>query len=138
MALERFDSLILPILLCDVEVWNPYRGYYFSTWDKTEVERVRLQFLEGLLGVLNISTRNIMVRAELGRYPLKLKLKQSVLSNKEETSRNDYDLFWSVKVTQTNKSLISCMYKNIITLIYFCLPCSNGGVLVIIRTITSI
>ena len=73
MTLKRFDSLIL---LCGSEVWNPYRGYYFSTWDKTEVERVDLQFLKRLLGVLNISTRNIMARAELGRYPLKLKLKQ--------------------------------------------------------------
>ena len=76
MALKRFDSLISPILLCGSEVWNPYRGYYFSTWDKTEVERVHLQFLKRLLSVLNISTGNIMVRAELGRYPLKLKLKQ--------------------------------------------------------------
>ena len=40
MALERFDSLILPILLCGSEAWNPYRGHYFSTSDKTEVERV--------------------------------------------------------------------------------------------------
>ena len=76
MALKRFDSLILPILLCGSEVWNPYREYYFSTWDKTEVERVHLRFLKKLLGVLNISTRNIMVIAQLGRYKLKLKLKQ--------------------------------------------------------------
>ena len=37
IVLKRFDSLILPILSCGSEVWNPYRGYYFSTWDKTEV-----------------------------------------------------------------------------------------------------
>ena len=76
MALKCFDNLILPILLCGSEVWNPYRGYNFSAWDKTEVKRVNLQFLKRLLGVLNISTRNIMVRAELGRYPLKLTFKQ--------------------------------------------------------------
>ena len=76
MALKRFDSLILPILLSGSELWNPYKGYKFSTWDKTEVERVHLQFLKWLLRVLNISTRNIMVRAELGIYPLKLTLKQ--------------------------------------------------------------
>ena len=52
MALKRFHSLALPIFLCDSEVWNPYQGYYFSTWDKTEVERVHLQFLKRLLGVL--------------------------------------------------------------------------------------
>ena len=57
----------------------------------------------------------------------------------KETFRKDYDLFWSVKIRQTNKSLAYCMYKNdIITCIYFCLPCSNGGVLVIMRTVTSL
>ena len=61
MVLKRFDSLIRQILLCGSEVWTPYRGYYFSTWDKTEVERVHLQFLKRLCGVLNISTRNITV-----------------------------------------------------------------------------
>ena len=60
MVLKRFDRLILPILLCGSEVWNPYREYYFSTWDKTEVERVHLQFRQRLPGVLNISTGNII------------------------------------------------------------------------------
>ena len=63
---------MLPILLCGSKVWNPYRGYYFSTWDKTEAERVHLQFLERLLGVLNISTRNIMVRA--GNIPIEAEI----------------------------------------------------------------
>ena len=76
MALKRFDSLILSILLCRSEVWSPYGEYDFSTQDITEVERVHLQFLKRLLGVLNISTTNIMFRAELGRYPLKLTLEQ--------------------------------------------------------------
>ena len=61
MALKRFDSLILPILLCGSEVLNPYRGYYFSTWDRTEIERVDLQLLKRLLGVLNISISNYML-----------------------------------------------------------------------------
>ena len=76
MALKRFDSLILPILLRGSEVRNPFRAYNFSTSDETEVERLHLQFLKRLRGILNISTGNIMVRAETGRYPLKLTLKQ--------------------------------------------------------------
>ena len=83
-------ALILPILLCGSEVWNPYRGHYFPTWDKTEVERVHLQFLKRFLGVLNISIRNNIVRAELRRYPLKLKLKQWFLSKMKETSLYNY------------------------------------------------
>ena len=52
----------------------------------------------------------------------------------KERFRKDYDLFWSDK---TDKSLTYCIYKNgNITKIYFCVPCSNGGVLVIMRTIT--
>ena len=43
------------------------------------------------------------------------------------------------QIRQTNKSLTYCIYKNgNITKIYFCFPCSNGGVLVIMRTITSV
>ena len=64
MALKRFDSLILPILFVAVKS-RIHTGGNFSTCNKTEVERVHLQFLERLLGVLNISTRNIMVRSEL-------------------------------------------------------------------------
>ena len=46
----------------------------------------------------------------------------------KETFRKDYELFCSDKIRQTNKSLICCVYKNeIIKYIYFCLPCSNGG-----------
>ena len=42
------------------------------------------------------------------------------------------------QIRQTNKSLTYRIYKNDnITQIYFCLPCSNGGVLVIMRIITS-
>ena len=113
VARKRFDILILPILLCGSEVWNPYRGYYFSTWDKTEVERVHLQSLKRLLGVLNISTRNIMVRAELGRYQLKLKLKQWILS-KRHSEMIMICFGQYVKVRQIDKSLTYCMYKNTI------------------------
>ena len=42
------------------------------------------------------------------------------------------------QIRQTNKSLTYYIYKNgYITKIYFCFPCSNGGVFFIMRTITS-
>ena len=53
-----------------------------------------------------------MVRTELGRYLLKLTLKQWILSNMEDTFRKDYYLFWSDKIRQTSKSLTYYMYKN--------------------------
>ena len=51
------------------------RGFYLSTWDKTEIERIHfLQFHKRLPGVLNISTGNIMGRAELVRYPFEAEI----------------------------------------------------------------
>ena len=38
---------------------------------KTDIEKVHTQFLKRLLGV-NVSTTNIIIRAEVGRYPLKI------------------------------------------------------------------
>ena len=43
------------------------------TWDKTDIEKVHTQFLKRLLGV-NVSTTNVMIRSETGKYPLKLKV----------------------------------------------------------------
>ena len=56
----------------------------------------------------------------------------------KETFRKDFELFLSVKIRQTNKSLTYCMYKNdIITVNVFLPALLSGGVLVIMRTITS-
>ena len=73
IALELFDSLIVPILLYGCEIWSPYDDHNFMTWDKTDIEKVNTQFLKRLLGV-NVSTTNVMIRSETGRYPLKLKV----------------------------------------------------------------
>ena len=72
-ALKLFDSTITPILLYGSEVWSPYLYRNPNFWDSCKVERIHKQFLKRLLGV-NRSTTNILVRGELGRYPLSMPL----------------------------------------------------------------
>ena len=51
MGLKRFDSLILPILLCGSEVWNPYwgGGITFPLEIKLKLKEFIYSFLKGVL-----------------------------------------------------------------------------------------
>ena len=78
-ALKLFDSIITPILLYGSEIWGTYNYLSFEKWDKCEIEKVHLNFCKHILGV-NRSTTNILVRGELGRYPLKLNVENRIKS----------------------------------------------------------
>ena len=75
IALKLFDSYINPILLYGLDIWMPLD---FNKWDHTEIESVHLQFCKHILGV-NRSTSNILVRGELGRYPLKVTIDTRII-----------------------------------------------------------
>ena len=68
-ALKLFDSTISSILFYGSEVWGAYENLSADYWDKNDIEKVHTQFLKRILGV-NRSTANILVRGELGQYPL--------------------------------------------------------------------
>ena len=68
-ALKLFNNTISPILLYGSEVWGAYENLSADDWDKNDIEKVHTQFLKRILGVKR-STTNILVRGELGRYPL--------------------------------------------------------------------
>ena len=69
LALKVFSSQIVPILLYGAEVWAPYSNVNFCNWDKNILERTQTQFLKRILGC-DIHTPNLMIRGELGKYPL--------------------------------------------------------------------
>ena len=72
IAIKLFD-VVTPILLYGSEVWGVYEydNYQenFHKWHKSPIKAVHTQFLKRLLGV-NLSTTNIMTRAETGRCQL--------------------------------------------------------------------
>ena len=69
-ALKLFDCVISPILLYCSEVWGAFHYTDYDRWDNNIIEKIHLSFCKHLLGV-NRSTTNILVRGELGRFPLK-------------------------------------------------------------------
>ena len=69
-ALKLFDCVISPILLYCSEVWGAFHYTDYDRWDNNIIEEIHLSFCKHLLGV-NRSTTNILVRGELGRFPLK-------------------------------------------------------------------
>ena len=87
--LHLFDAMVVPILLYGSEVWG---------FSKTDIiERMQLRFCKILLK-LNKNTPNLMIYGELGRYPLKVKIKTRMVT------------FWH-KLTANNKKISTTMYK---------------------------
>ena len=58
--LNLFDTCIIPILLYGSEGWAPFMDYHWVKWDKTQTEKIHIQFLKTLLGV-NRSTTNLFI-----------------------------------------------------------------------------
>ena len=65
--------MIAPILTYGSEVWGVYEksNGNFERCDKSPTEKVHLRFCKYFLGV-NSKATNIVCRAELGRFPLKI------------------------------------------------------------------
>ncbi len=78
-ALKLFDSTITPILLYGSEVWSIYEKVDDKEWDSNKIEKIHTQFLKRILGV-NRSSTNIMVRGELGRYPLRIQTDSKIIN----------------------------------------------------------
>ena len=70
-ANKLFETLIVPILSYECEVWGAYLKQTFQNWEKSPIEKVHLRFCKYYLGV-NGKATNIACRAELGRFPSKL------------------------------------------------------------------
>ena len=73
LAIQFFDTAVMPILLYGSEIWEPYINEDEQKWDANEIEKIHTQFIKRILG-LNRSTTNILARAEVGRFPLQTKI----------------------------------------------------------------
>ena len=75
---KLFDSLFLPILLCNSEVWGAYDNMNLQIWEKDPVERLHSQFFKYYLG-LNKRAPNVAAGNEVGRLSLKSRIYRNVL-----------------------------------------------------------
>jgi hypothetical protein len=88
LQLKLFDTLILPIITYDCEVWG-----YENT---KQLEKLHLQFCRNILGVT--TTTNFMTYEELGRTPIDICIKLRIVN------------FWNRLIS--NEKKVSCiLYK---------------------------
>ena len=59
IMLNLFDTCIIPILIHGSEVWAPFMNHDWVNWDKTQTEKIHIQFLKTLLGYLRNFTYRI-------------------------------------------------------------------------------
>ena len=92
LQLELFDSLVVPILTYNCEIW----GLKHTNM----IEKLHLKFMKFVLNV-KTSTCNSMVYGELGRYPLHIRVKKQMVG------------FWA-KTLQGKSNKLSCVMMNVL------------------------
>ena len=77
---ELFDALVKPVLLYGCEIWRPELQSYktHKITHKSAIKKVHIKFCKQTLNV-PWYTENKACRAELGRYPLSIDIKASLL-----------------------------------------------------------
>ncbi len=76
--LKIFQFVLEPIILYGSEIWGPKLNNEFDKWDKTIIESFHSEFCKSILQVQR-KTPNNLCRAELGQYPLLLKIQKRSL-----------------------------------------------------------
>ena len=86
---KLFDALVKPVLHYGCEIWGPELLSYKTHFDKSTIEQVKQ--------TINVPwyTENKARRAELGRYPLSIDIKASLLLAKIRTKIRRLSLKWS-------------------------------------------
>ena len=86
---KLFDALVKPVLHYGCEIWGPELLSYKTHFDKSTIEQVKQ--------TINVPwyTENKARRAELGRYPLSIDIKASLLLAKIRTKIRRLFLKWS-------------------------------------------
>ena len=77
--LKLIECVIEPIALYGSEVWGPLVNNDISQWDKHPIETLHAEFCKIILHVQRKTTNNAC-RAELGEYPLLIKINQRAIN----------------------------------------------------------
>ena len=96
VALQLFDSLVLPILEYGSEVW-------FCNKEILDIEKVQNKFLKIMLGVRN-NTSNLATYGECGRFPLLLRQKVRVIK------------YWYRIINMDEGSIVKMIYNCLLSL----------------------
>lgn len=90
--LKIFQSVIEPIALYGSEVWGPLLNHEFNKWDKSPIESLHVEFCRSILRVQR-NTPNNACRAELGQYPLLMRIQKRTIKFWKHLKISDPDSY---------------------------------------------
>ena len=106
-----FDAVIEPIALYGCEVWGPLTNQDFIKWDKHQIETLHAEFCKSILKVQR-KTPNNACRAELGRYPIVIKISITTL-RKATATHSTTRLLPTESYTQKSVPLASLSWDSV-------------------------
>ena len=98
--LKILDSVIEPISLYGCEIWGPLANHDLEKWDKHQTETLHAEFCKSILRTQR-KTPNNACRAELGRYPLIIKIKKRALKFYDHLKESDRDALHNRALTHS-------------------------------------
>lgn len=96
--LKILDSVIEPIALYGSEVWGPLANQDFTKWDKHQIETLHTELCKSILRTQR-KTPNNACRAELGRYPLIIKIQKRAFKFYNHLKDSDPDMLQNKALT---------------------------------------
>jgi hypothetical protein len=108
--LKILESVIDPIALYGCEVWGPLTNQEFPKWGKHQIETQHAEFCKNTLCV-QCKIPNNAYRAELGQYPLIIKIQKRDVKFYNHRKGSDSQTFHNKAITyremNLEKSLLS-------------------------------
>ena len=92
------ESVIDPIALDGCEVWGLLTNQEFTKWDKHQIETLHAEFCKNIVRVQR-KTPNNARRAELGRYPLIIKIQKGAVKFYSHLKGSDSQTFHNKAIT---------------------------------------
>ena len=110
--LKILDSVIEPISLYGCEIWGPQNDQDFTKWDKHPIEMLHTEFCKSILRT-HRKTPNNACRAELGRYPLMIKIQKRAFKFHSHVKESKPDTLHNKSLAYT-ESLERCPLNQLV------------------------
>ena len=114
--LKILDAVIEPISLYGCEIWGPLANQEPEKWDKHQAETLHTELCKSILRTQRKTTNNAC-RAELGRYPLIIKVKKRALKFYNHLKESNPDTLHNIALNHREK-LQGCPLSKLVQELY--------------------
>ena len=114
--LKILDAVIEPISLYGCEIWGPLANQEPGKWDKHQAETLHAELCKSILRTQRKTTNNAC-RAELGRYPLIIKIKKRALKFYDHLKESSPDTLHNIALNH-RENLQGCPLSKLVQELY--------------------